>query len=326
MRILITGASGFVGGHLARHYSLQGHQVLATGRSVRPPDLPTGCRYISADLSHSSLKWPPIDVCIHVAGLASDSASWPALYAANVMGTKRLLASLTDDVKLIFISSSSVYLPSLKLLNESDIGPVAELSPYGRSKLLAEKEIEQAASRFSSTVILRPRAIYGVGDRVLLPRLLRLAYGKWLIVPGDLRVQLSMTHIDNLRHAVECAMCLTPARTPQTFNIADITPYELREIVLALVSGVYNRTLRIVEIPVKPLRWIANHRISQLLTPFALDAMTKHHTLNLDHAKFVLGYQPERAFSEAVPEIIQWGRSIQKHPASKESASATPSL
>lgn len=229
MRILVTGASGFIGGTLAHHLSLnRSLEVIASGRSKCPASLQQDrITYLQSDLT-SELPEIIVDVCIHCAGLADDKSSKAALQLQNVQATENLIKSLSGCKKFIFISSSSVYNFKLfPIASEQNANLANELSDYGRSKLLAENSVINSA--IESIYIFRPRAVYGEGDRVLLPRILdRLKNGRF-IVPGSLNVRTSLTNIQHILDACDSAI-ISENKGVSIFNVADTHEYNLREV------------------------------------------------------------------------------------------------
>jgi nucleoside-diphosphate-sugar epimerase len=117
-----------------------------------------------------------------------------------------------------------------------------KLSGYGRSKLLAEGILQKTWVN-DSCFILRPRGIYGAGDKVLLPRLLKLVRHNKMIRPGSMNVHLSMTHFSNFAMAVES--CLHSQKKGfTTYNVADDKTYVLYDIVKKLLNTLYHADLQ----------------------------------------------------------------------------------
>lgn len=229
MKILVTGASGFIGGSIARRLAKEERfSVVASGRTFTPENLnEENISYLQMDLN-GPIPELDFDICIHAAGLADDNSTVDQLTLNNVNATQNLLNHLKGCKVFIFISSSSVYnFKKYPLAKEVDAELEEELSAYGRSKLLAEKEVE--TSSIDSIYILRPRAVYGEHDRILLPRVEnRFKNGK-ISIPGNLKVKSSLTNIENILEVVETAI-RESKKGVSVYNVADDQEYILRDI------------------------------------------------------------------------------------------------
>jgi len=153
MKILITGTTGFIGAHLLRYFSKNGHEVLAWSRSKIPPEgLSDFGAYSSVDLNKEVPKIT-VDACIHCAGYVNDKGNWSSFYANNVTTTKNVYKAVTSKL-WINISSSSVYPISDKILDENSIDKNNFSSYYGKSKFLAEEFLEKECAP-DQTIIRR---------------------------------------------------------------------------------------------------------------------------------------------------------------------------
>ncbi|MCH2082631.1 MAG: NAD(P)-dependent oxidoreductase [Saprospiraceae bacterium] len=250
MKILITGATGFVGKHLVRHYVGQGHEVIALGRRAQPPiEWNRPVRYIQADITQ---KIPAItcDICIHAAAKASEDGDWNSFTKTNFTGTANVFNSTKDCRQFIYISSSSVYGQQSAPHIEEETVQLEELNFYGKTKRMAEDFLQTqiAYTKGKSITILRPRAIYGPNDSVLLPRLLRLCKGPFLLMPNGLKVQTSLTSIFNLIDAIDQVILKRP-KGVQTFNVSDQQEYEMGKVVKMICEKALKRSLIPVYLP-----------------------------------------------------------------------------
>lgn len=308
--IFITGATGFVGAHLVRHFSESGWKVTASGRSAPAPELLKRATYVQADLS--SVLFPQkASVAVHAAALASDTADWKTLEQTNIIGVKRVFEATRDCRNFIFISSSSVYPPGKKLHFENESIDNQLLSPYGRSKRLAEEWLLAQDWAHRNLFILRPRAIYGSGDRVLLPRLLRLVKNGWILSPGDMRVRCSMTHVGNLCEVVKtCAGVASEGA--HIYNVSDAQPYEMRTVVQKLLSEIHGIPLSFLPLPLWPLKQVARilekTGIAQQFTPYALAAVSTDSILDIQKIRYELGHLPGRNIWDSTAAISAWVR------------------
>ncbi len=313
--LFITGATGFVGAALVRHLAAAGCRVTGSGRAAAPAALLELADYHREDISRQITE-VQADVVIHAAAVVSDTASEAALQAANVAGLRHVFEATRTCPLFIYISSSSVY--DTRHAEHFEDEPVALplLSAYGRSKRMAEDWLlEQDWSR-RTLVILRPRAVYGPGDRVLLPRLLRLVRAERIFIPGNMRVQSSLTHVGNLCAAVEHTLrhfTQQPGGV-HVFNVADAAPYEMRAAVGGLLSAVCGRELDFVEMPLAPLRVFAgilsHMRLSASFTPMSLAVVSQNNILNLEKIAQTIGFRPPLNLWDEMGNIAAWAQQV----------------
>jgi nucleoside-diphosphate-sugar epimerase len=309
VKICVTGITGFVGGAAANYFADRGHSVIGIGRKKRlPQHINQKCEYIKSDIT-KPLHPFDADVVIHAAGLASDKAGYDSLHLTNVIGTDNVLKALKSASCFIYISSSSVYNFNIPVATEKDAGGnFNSLSAYGKTKFLAEKLVLNSRD-VQNKFILRPRAIYGVNDSVLLPRLLRLVKTKVLVLPAHLTKNISLTHIDNLLAAINsCVRMQTP--TPLIINVADKEIYNLNHILTILLPAVTNQKLKVLKVPCRlwEVMIYMNEliRFNSSLTRFATSSLTKDAVLNIDTAYSALEYAPVKNFDNSYLEIAKW--------------------
>lgn len=309
MKICITGITGFVGGAAANYFANRGHEVIGIGRKEHlPSHINPACHYIKSDIT-KPLKPFEADVIIHAAGLASDMAGYDLLYAANVVGTHNVLKASKSASCFIYISSSSVYHFTAPVATEKDGGKSFNLlSAYGKTKFLGEKLVLNSPV-IKTKYILRPRAIYGTHDSVLLPRLLKLVRRNTLVLPANLTQSISLTHIDNLLAVIDSCVSKQTS-TPMIFNVADNEIYDLNHILTTLLPAVTNQKLKVLKIPRH--FWEAMISLNELisfdpsLTRFANSSLTKAAILDIGAASSTLEYAPVKNFDNSYFEIADW--------------------
>lgn len=309
MKILITGATGSLGAFLTRYFSQKGHKIIATGRSMTPPPLLARyATYLRADITES-FNFPKVDVVIHTAALSDDKAALSDLLKANVEGTRKVLDASSSSPKFIHISSSSVYVPAPQPILESETGSRYKMSlaPYGQSKLLSEEVVKKEAKQ-AAVYILRPRVLYGVGDKVILPRMLKFVAKDKLQYPGELKNKLSMTHYENLGHAID--LCIQSEKTGiHTYNVADDEEYIMIEILRLMTEHLYGRKLDEKRIPLWIPKLMAYFKIGGI-TPLLIRATTMDMTLDLNKIKSELGYAPKATMYNQIQELSDWVKQI----------------
>lgn len=310
MKIAITGANGFVGAALCRYFYKKGHEIIAIGNQKNPnQNLLKVARYISADIT-GTMDEIDADVCIHAAALVSDTDTYKNLILSNVEGTLNVVEAARNCKSFIHISSSSVYQFTNHPVTEDEASIQSDLSDYGETRLLAEDIVELDIPVHQRRLILRPRAIYGVGDRILLPRLLRLVKGKFLFCPFKYHTESSLTHIDNVGYAIELYLAQTDPPQLQIFNITDEKPYLLRQLALDCISAVEKRKLVTLSLPASLMKAFlflnSYNRAGSNNSKPALRAMGDYSILDISRIKQELNYKPSKNFYNSCSEIAGW--------------------
>jgi nucleoside-diphosphate-sugar epimerase len=306
--IAITGASGFTGGAIARHFVEKGWRVLGFGRRAVAIE---GVDYRQWDITAATHLRESIDVVVHSAAKVDDFGAYDAFYQANVLGTQNALETFREAGQFIYISSSSVYdpfAPHKNNIREDFPYGTRYLNAYGETKMQAEKMI--IAKRRENSVILRPRAIYGVGDTTLLPRLMRARRGNFLLGVGDGTNVTSLTYIGNLLHALDCVV--EKSFSLEIFNIADAETLTLREL-LSTFAEYMGWQVQMLFVPT-PLAWgvaAMNETIyrglhltgTPNLTRYGVHQLSNPYNLNIEKAKSVLAYAPRYTFREGFATV-----------------------
>jgi nucleoside-diphosphate-sugar epimerase len=310
MLVGVTGATGFIGGHLVRRLAAAGHEVVALGR--RPDAAVAGAgRYLAWDLGSAAA--PPqdlehVDAVVHPAAHVLDWGPWDTFDRVTVEGTRRLI-DVIGPARLIVIGSASVYDPFRGHLRaREEEAPVARYrNGYGRSKAMQERLVR---ARRPDALVLRPRLVYGRGDRTLLPRLVAARRLGFLPLPGGGRHLTSVTHVDSLADAVVAGLDRPHVAGP--VNVTDAQPVMARQMIADALAALGLRT-RILDLPT-PLAWplaaaveglhrglrrpgrpaVTTYTVGHLAWPFVLDTTR----LGRD-----LGIRPDRHYADHLAEL-----------------------
>lgn len=309
MRILVTGATGFLGGHVAQHLHALGYQVTATGRNQTKGSA-LGVPFRAAELDDSEqafLLCQDQDVVVHCAGLSSPWGGVEDFERHNQVATSHLLNAKV--ARFVYISSAGVYFRGDERIKVREDSPLPESGqhPYIQSK----RRCEELVQKSQNWVILRPRAIYGPGDTAILPRVLRLMKPGLLPIIGRGQNVASLTYVHNLVQAVELAL---KGPTKRIFNITDPQPVELWPLLHRLAQRLDMPPLRwrlplgLAQFSAHLIQWIYDRLCPHKeppITPYTLSLLTKSQTLDIRAAQRDLNYQPLYSTDEAVLATLQ---------------------
>lgn len=257
MRVLVTGASGFVGKPLVDALVREGHCVRAAVRDLASAPDAASETVLLPDLSKPFVAHPLLadcDAVVHVAGLAHSGAPIPAAtyFAVNRDATEALAnASRAAGVKLF------VYVSSVRAqIGPNAIGALTERNEptpcdvYGHSKLAGEQGVVQALSGSATAyIILRPVLMYGPGAKGNMATLMKLARTNLALPVGKITARRSILGIDNFCSAVAHVL-RQPLCRNQTYLVADGAPVTVGEILTAFRLAL-KKSPRIVNMPVR---------------------------------------------------------------------------
>ncbi len=259
-RVLVTGASGFVGRFVAEHLQANGfevHGAYRSGASIGPSSI---ARIAAPDFGEHFDASPLVsgmDHIVHLAGLAhaTQSISEATYMTINAEAAQRFAAASRDaDVKrFVFMSSVRAQIgPSAPGIITEAQSP-APTDAYGRSKIAGEQMVMDALGGSPTvSVVLRPVLVYGPGVKGNMASLMRLARSPWPLPVAGLNARRSLVSRINLASAVLHAI-ITPEPGAGPYLVADDEALTLAEILGALRHGLGRPpgTFRVPQMPVK---------------------------------------------------------------------------
>ena len=251
MRIFVTGATGFIGGHLTERLVTDGHHVTALVRSPHKADRlrDLGVSLVSGDLSvfaDPDFILDPHDVVVHLAGVVSapDDATYEAINYGAVADLVRWLNEQPwSPRRLVFSSSLAAAGPSPtdRPLTEAD--PPRPIDPYGDAKARAEAALSAASF---PTTSFRPPPVIGGGDPAFLPVFSLAARGLGVRVSGPPQ-RISWIGVDDLVAAI-LAMAHDTRTTHHVYFTTHEAVIDLDELWAGL-SRAFDHRVRVIRLP-----------------------------------------------------------------------------
>ncbi len=313
MKLLLTGASGFIGARFMQRFrGTPGLELLGIGRREL-----ADADYRAVDLSQPfSLDFSP-DVVIHAAALSSPFAPRRDYLRHNVDATRNVVAwcRTHGSPKLVYISSSSVhYQPrdQLGMREDDPIGPVFA-NTYAETKAAGETLVRAYEGAWT---ILRPRAVFGPGDTVLFPRLLAAAKrGKLPKIVRDAAPAVGdLISVDALvDYMLRAAQ---RADAVGAFNLSHGEPVVMQDFLaetfrrLGLPPPTRTVPYRVAHMAAHAaeLAWtLLPLRGEPPVTRFGIDVLAFSKTFDITRARTILG-SPSQTLAEGLDVFVDWQR------------------
>ncbi|MEF2072227.1 NAD-dependent epimerase/dehydratase family protein [Consotaella aegiceratis] len=260
MRVLVTGASGFVGSHLVPDLGRRRHEVIVLRRRHGGALASSVALDAPEDLAANEGwdAWPSVDAVVHLAALNPGRGETAfhdeaALMRANVEATRVLAerAAAAGARRFVFLSTANVHPAGEGPARAGD--PLRPQNAYAASKLAAEQALWEVADASGLEIcILRPPPIYGRRGRGGLAQLVRLAQGSLPLPFGALANRRSVLAVQNVVDAIALALH-HPEAAGETFLLADSGTVSTAEII-RLVRAATGRRPGLYAVPVSLLR------------------------------------------------------------------------
>lgn len=329
MKILLTGATGFLGFRTLEKLVEQEEvtSIIATGRTMKETHqvLHPKVTYVLGDLSDKAFVesiTSDVEYVIHAAALSSPWGKYSEFEDANLHSQINLIHSVQRSklIKYIYISTPSMYFDSNNRTNirENEALPRKFVNAYAHTKRMAELELIQSGLPY---VILRPRALTGRGDTVIMPRIITsFKEGKLKIIGAGKNI-VDLTSVANAVDAILLSLKAEGPALNQIYNITNGEPVNLWEKI-GFVLQLMDKQLPPKKIPyfivltlAQLLEWkskLTNWK-EPVLTKYGVGVLAKTMTMDISKAKTLLGYHPSVSTDEAIKEFVQWYAENEKN-------------
>ncbi|HWF74596.1 MAG TPA: aminotransferase class III-fold pyridoxal phosphate-dependent enzyme [Solirubrobacteraceae bacterium] len=323
---LVTGASGFIGGHLAQRLAADGHQVRCLVRASSDTSLleNLGVELAVADLTSANSLTRAVEGCryvFHCGALVSDWATAQEISAVNEHGTRNLLeASVAASVeRFIHFSTTDVYgYPGAAGVEETHAAS-RFANWYAHTKLAAEAQVRRMEKLHGlDTVILRPATVYGPRSNDVIGEIAKaIRQGHMLLVDRG-RAVAGLCYVENLMDAA--ALALGHQAAPgHAFNVSDGLPITWKQFTDDLARG-----LGCAQVRWSMPYWMANgigfslehgyrllRRTTRLNTPpllsrQAVHVLAKDQDFSNRKAREVLGWEPRVDYATGLEATLTW--------------------
>ena len=334
MNISITGATGFIGGKLLKKLSKENYHIKCLVRktsnlkNLESIDVET----VYGDLGdfHSFQKFiDRSDTVFHLAAFVSDWGKKEDFFKYNYEATKYLLdESVKQGVKkFIYLSTSSVLWRSdfwdvhkISDIDESYPYPDSYNDYYNESKAEAERLVLSYNDKKGlKTTVIRPSGVWGAGDTVILPRIIKAAIKGFLIPAGDGKGLVSPCHVDNLIEGTLLA-AESNKSSGNIYFINDGKSINHIEFIKMLLNASGVKWSPKFFIPYKLGYSIASlieltHKIFGINKPpiisrFAIAAIAGSRTYSIERAKRDFAYNPGEGLEKGLTDLSKWIESL----------------
>ena len=321
MKVLVTGATGFIGSHLVESLLQRGVQVRSLIRKTSDlkwlKDLPIEC--VNGDCNdQASLREAvkDVDQVFHLAGVTK-AIKEETYFQVNAMGTENLIHACLENnphlQKFIYLSSQAAAGPCRNGGKKTEFDQCEPVSPYGQSKKMGE-ELALVHSGEMPLLILRPSAVYGPRDRDFYAFFKILSKG---IKPCfyDQDQHISMCYV---KDAVQAILLASESNTSsgEIFFLSDGHDYRMEE-----VSDILAQAMRVNAICIRVPKWLISGiaRLSEYLSKLSgkpplinrgkvEEMIQKNWVCDITKAKTHLGFEPQVGLSEGARLTFEWYR------------------
>ena len=319
-KVLVTGATGFLGKYLIEELLNNDYEVVAQGRKENVlSDIKEkyNVKILKCSLDEIKNVELKVDYVIHAAALSTVWGKWEDFYNSNVIGTENVIdfCKKNNVKRLVYVSSPSIYSAKYDRLNikEDDFDKNNQLNFYIKSKILAENLINSIEDDKLEKVIIRPRGLFGIGDTSIIPRLINANRKIGIPLFNDGKNIVDITCVENVALALRLAIESENA-VGRTYNIANGEPREFKNILEELFEQI-NEPPKYLKINLNLMYGVSSiiefiyklfHIYKEpMITKYNICTLGYSQTLNIEKAKKDLNYIPKMTLSEGIKKYAE---------------------
>ncbi|MCP4582555.1 MAG: NAD-dependent epimerase/dehydratase family protein [candidate division Zixibacteria bacterium] len=328
MKVALTGASGFLGGALAKTYRERGDEVVALVRNSADVSM---LEELGVKLIYGELTEPEnflnlldsADLGIHCAAMTVDFGPWEDFQAINIGGVVHFMEAckVHKCPKAVYISSVAVYGNGRNHLGTDEDAPYESIiiDNYTRSKIIAERKVfDYHQSHKIPVTIIRPGYIWGAGDRVAMPKMIdAIKTGKMAVVDGGVNL-MNLAHVDNMVQGIMLA-AEKDISIGRAYNLTDGSKVSTSRFFKNIVDivGVDYRLRSFPYVPVYVAAYfcelyaiIRRYKIYPPLTRYTVRMGKYDQVFDISRAMYELGYKPRILYNEGMARMISYIRGL----------------
>jgi nucleoside-diphosphate-sugar epimerase len=325
---LVTGATGFIGTHLARRLVKDGHRVRCLVRASSDTSglEALGVELVRGDLTDAGSLIGAAEGCrfvVHCGALVSDWATIEEIKQVNVVGTRNVLeaASAASAERFVHISTTDVYgYPGGPGIDEQHV-PTGFSNWYAETKRAAEAEVRRVSrARGLNVVILRPATVYGPGSEDVVGDIARAIRARQMLLVDGGRAVAGLLYVENLVDAAMLALG-NDAAVGEAFNLTDGLDITWKRFLGDLAEGLGFPAPRwslpygvavglafVLEHGYRLLRRTTGVTTRPLLSRQAVHVLGRSQDFSNRKARETLGWVPRVSYQEGLAATVGWLR------------------
>lgn len=321
-KVIVTGATGFLGFNLAKRLKEEGFEVIGLGRNIKKAqkliNLGICFKKINLeDLNEVLNITKNTDYVFHCAAKSSLWGSYKSFYNSNVLATKNIASACIQNKvkKLIYVSSPSIYFEfkdKFKIKEDENL-PKKYANYYIKTKRKAEEIIDELYLKQGLKVItIRPRGIFGIEDTALLPRLIR-ANKKFIPRTKKEDILIDITYVDNVVESMVLAMHAGDIHNGKKYNITNNEPIYFYSTLEKIINELglkfnckyisYNKIIFLAKMLELIYKFIPFSE--PVFTSYSIGLLSFNQTLDITKAQRDLNYKPIVSMEEGIKTIVQ---------------------